>query len=86
MALLELSSVETLDLNANGMTALPLELPRALPRLHWLDVRDNPLANVPDRVFLTARKGHAVRPPHPPTQAPPHPHTSCAARRGGVSD
>ncbi|KAJ1481190.1 hypothetical protein T484DRAFT_1899836, partial [Baffinella frigidus] len=59
LELLELSSLETLDLNNNALQILPLALARSLHKLKWLDIRNNVLDNVPEQVFMTARRGHA---------------------------
>mmetsp|Transcript_36876 Transcript_36876/g.87150 ORF Transcript_36876/g.87150 Transcript_36876/m.87150 type:complete len:291 (-) Transcript_36876:126-998(-) len=56
-ALLELTSLVTIDLNGNDIGLLPLGFVQ-LPKLVALDVRNNPLRNIPQEVFLTARKGH----------------------------
>jgi Leucine-rich repeat (LRR) protein len=55
-ALLELTSLHLIDLNHNVLTYVPLEIAK-LPKLMGLDLRNNTIANIPDKVMVTARCG-----------------------------
>ena len=55
-ALLELTSLHLIDLNHNVLTYVPLEIAK-LPKLMGLDLRNNTIANIPEKVMVTARCG-----------------------------
>mmetsp|Transcript_51876 Transcript_51876/g.83797 ORF Transcript_51876/g.83797 Transcript_51876/m.83797 type:complete len:323 (+) Transcript_51876:135-1103(+) len=57
IALLDLTSLQLIDMNNNELVYLPLEIAN-MPKLIGLDLRNNSIDNIPDQVMVTARSGH----------------------------
>ena len=56
-ALLQLVGLRAIDLNGNNIETLPFTFSK-MPQLISLDVRANPIQNIPEGVLLTARQSH----------------------------